>query len=142
MAAPATHRVMVNGRPVDGDVDPQVIDETMMVPLRFITEYLGGKASWNDATKTATLRYQTDVMEMTAGSERAKVNEEGRALSKAPIIVRGRILLPLREVSRFYRAQVTYNPDSRVIFVKTPSGSVEPPIRSPEVPIKRPNPSL
>ena len=138
----ATHQVMVNGRPVDGDVSPHFEDGVLMIPLRFITEYLGGKANWNDQTKTATLRYQTRTMEFRNGDLSGSVNGEGRALSKAPLILRGRILLPLRDVARFYQAEVTHNPSSRVTFIKTPSGSVEPPIRQPEVPIKLPNPSL
>ncbi|HVK04419.1 MAG TPA: copper amine oxidase N-terminal domain-containing protein [Armatimonadaceae bacterium] len=140
--AAATHQVMVNGRPVDGDVSPHFMDGTLMIPLRFVTEYLGGKANWNDQTKVATLHYQTRVMQFRHEDPSGTVNGEGRALSKAPFILRGRILLPLRDVARFYNAQVTYNPNSRVTFIKTPSGSVEPPIRQPEVPIKLPNPSL
>jgi hypothetical protein len=129
--SPATHRVMVNGRPVDGDVAPTFVGGTLMVPVRFVTEYLGGRVDWDPSERTATLRRGTrgDVV-FTIGSTRATVNREGRALSQAPVILAGRTLIPLREASRFLGAVVDYNDRTQVVFISTPGGSVEPPSRS------------
>jgi hypothetical protein len=125
----ATHRVVVNGRPVDGDVNPIAIDNVLFVPIRFVNEYLGGRVDWDNAKQEATIHRNAHVLRMTIGSTRAYLDDEGRALSQAPVLRRNRTLIPLREVARLTEAQVQYNPNSQVVFITVPQGSVEPPSR-------------
>jgi hypothetical protein len=125
----ATHRVIVNGRPVDGDVAPVAIDGVLFVPIRFVSEYLGGRVDWDNTKQEATINRNAHVIRMTIGSTRAYLDSEGRALSNAPVLRRNRTLIPLREVSRLMDAQVQYNPNSQVVFITVPKGSVEPPSR-------------
>ena len=43
---------LVNGRPVELDVPPMVIQDTTMVPLRFVSENLGARVDWLPSTQT------------------------------------------------------------------------------------------
>lgn len=124
------NRVYVNGRATGGDVVPQRFGNTVYVPLRFVTDYLGGGAIWNNRTRTARLRQGTRDITLVIGSIRATVNGEGRALTAAPRLVDGRTLLPLRDVGNLLGAQVTFNQASGAVFVTVPEGSLEPAMRT------------
>lgn len=48
----------VNGQAVKLDVPAKTINGSTMVPLRFISESLGAKVDWDDATRTAIITSQ------------------------------------------------------------------------------------
>jgi hypothetical protein len=128
--ARAASRIMVNGKPVDGDVSPVFVGDKVMVPVRFVTEYLGGEADWNAKTRVVTLTSgRGEKIVMTIGSNMAKYQGEGRALSQAPLLLEGRTLIPLKEVARLMGVRADYNYNSRVVFITAPNGSLEPPMR-------------
>lgn len=127
--ANAVQRMFVNDRPVRPDVNPQIINGKMMVPVRFVSDYLGAKTDWKTGMRRAT--FTTNVparrtIVMTAGSTRATQNGEGRALETAPVVKEGRLFLPMRDVERFFGAQVLYNPRNQTVFVKTARDSTQP----------------
>ena len=127
--ANAVQRMFVNDRPVAPDVNPQVMKGKMMVPVRFVSEYLGVKTDWKKGMRRATFTTNAPVRRtivMTAGSTRATLNGEGRALETAPMVKDGRLFLPLRDVERFFGAQVVYNPRNQTVFVKTARDSTQP----------------
>lgn len=119
----ALHSLVVNGRSVQRDMTPRTIGGTVMVPLRFVAEYLGATVHWERDTGRVWVLRERRRFTMSAGSTRATVNGEGRALSQAPVIRGRRLLIPLREVARFFDAQVDYNPQTRVVNITTAGGA-------------------
>jgi hypothetical protein len=63
---------LVNGRPVELDVPPMVIQETTMVPLRFVSENLGARVDWLPSTQTV---YIITSGERVAGSREQLPND-------------------------------------------------------------------
>ncbi|MDI3298387.1 MAG: copper amine oxidase N-terminal domain-containing protein [Bacillota bacterium] len=49
-------QVKVNGQTVTSDVPAIVVDGRTMVPLRFVTQALGGQVEWDQATRTASIQ--------------------------------------------------------------------------------------
>lgn len=123
-SAPAVQRLMVNGKPVRVDVAPQAINGTMMVPIRFVSEYLGGDVLWEPGTRKVRARNGDQRITLSIGSTQAYWGSEGRALSQAPVIRDGRTLLPLRDIARFFNAEVTYNQSARTVFLSVPETRV------------------
>ncbi len=68
---------------------------------------------------------------MTMGATLATLNGQGRAMSAAPVVVAGRAMLPLREVGRFFNADVQYNASTRTVFVNTLGGADSAPATAP-----------
>jgi hypothetical protein len=114
--------LMVNGRPASSDVDPQMIGGSMMVPIRFVAEELGANVTWDPKTRTVQLLQGNDSVTMRVGSTRASMNGEPRAMAMAPVIRKGRTLLPLRDVARFTGGIADYNSSTRTVFVTTAAG--------------------
>lgn len=51
--------------PSNADVTPRIVGGRTMLPVRFITERLGGTVVWNDTTKTATLTFGSATTQTT-----------------------------------------------------------------------------
>jgi hypothetical protein len=125
--ATLTHNLMVNGKPVGGDVEPTVVNGTVMVPIRFITQYLGGAVDWSPKGERVEIsRGSRRSIVLNIGSTRAMVNGSPSALARAPIVLHGRTFIPLREVARFFDAQVSYSPDSHTVSVTLPESATAP----------------
>lgn len=54
---------VVNGKPVTLDTAPKVADGTTLVPLRFISQSLGAKVSWDQENRTAAIEQNTSEQE-------------------------------------------------------------------------------
>lgn len=97
---------------IDADnmmVVPFVEDGTTFVPVRFIAEALGAKVDYNKDTREVTVAHGTDTLVLTIDSLTAKKNGEAVELAKAPRIVEGRTLLPLRNVSELLGKEVFWD---------------------------------
>ncbi|WP_127582205.1 stalk domain-containing protein [Paenibacillus koleovorans] len=66
--------VVVGGKSVDTPHLPLLIDGTTFVVLREYTESLGATIDWVDTTKTAIIRLNGNVVELTIGSMEMKIN--------------------------------------------------------------------
>lgn len=75
----------VNGKAVELDVPAQIIGGSTMVPLRFISESLGARVEWDNATRTAIITSQVDggTIAPTQPAEETKqevVDEQGTTI--------------------------------------------------------------
>ena len=116
-----TQSLMVDGRAVETDVRPRNRNGTIMVPIRFMAEYLGARVDWLPESKSVRILREKPSREivMQVGSHEAQMNGAARTLEQAPIIHQDRTLIPLKAVANFLNASVIYNPQTRTVFVKT-----------------------
>ncbi len=100
----------VNGKTSTLDVPPMIIDGRTMVPVRFITETLGGEAFWDSKTKTVTITLDEKVLTMVVG-------ETTEGMDVPPVIVDGRTLVPLRYISESFDAEVDWDATTKTINI-------------------------
>jgi len=55
-----TKVVMMNGKNIKMDTSPVIENSRVMVPIRFITEYLGASVEWNANQKTININSNTN----------------------------------------------------------------------------------
>ncbi|MBS3947552.1 MAG: copper amine oxidase N-terminal domain-containing protein [Dethiobacter sp.] len=68
----------------------------VMLPYRAIAERLGARVSWDSRTRAVTVTKGNDVMRLTVGQKAATVRDRTVTLEAAPLLVSGRVLVPLR----------------------------------------------
>lgn len=104
----------VNGelKPV-GDVAPTIVNDRTLVPVRFLTESFGGTVEWDGATRTATLTYGSDTIDVPIDQNKIVVNGEEKALDVGASIIDDRTMLPVRAISEALGKTVGY--DSGII---------------------------
>ncbi len=109
--------VRFNGEYMHFDVDPVLINDRTMVPLRAIFEALGASVSWNDETQTATGNRNSRVVSVTIGSNIARINGEQVEIDQSAALINDRTLVPLRFVSEAYGATVTWDDATQTVSI-------------------------
>lgn len=99
----------VNGESSQMDVAPHIIQGRTMVPLRFVTQALGGDITWHPETRRITLMKDQTVIEMGIDETIARVNGTEVMLDSPAIIVADRTFVPIRFVSEALGMQVDYD---------------------------------
>ncbi len=109
--------VMVNGKYVDFDVPPAIINDRTMVPLRYIFESMGAVVNWDGETKTIFINKDEKIITLQIGLDRMFVNSEVVELDTAPQIVDDRTLVPLAAIAEALDTQVFYNELTKTVVV-------------------------
>ena len=117
---PDTITVTLDGRELDfGNVEPQIINGSTMVPMRVIFEELGCNVNWNSDTKTVTAsKGVTDII-LTVGKKSARINKAEQMLDAAPCIVNGNTLVPVRFVSEALGVKVMWDQSTRTVSLQS-----------------------
>lgn len=76
----------VNGKPVKLHAPAQLINGTTMVPIRFISEALGGVVAWEGTSRTVIVFQHEPKIETSAESERTPSKEGSEASGSSPIL--------------------------------------------------------
>ena len=104
--------VNVDNEAVIYDVAPVIRNDRTLVPIRIITEALGGKVDWNGATKEVTLSINDKEIKMTIGKTLEKYGV-------APVIIDGRTFVPVRFVADELGANVAWDDATKTVTIKT-----------------------
>ena len=104
--------VNVDNEAVIYDVAPVIRNDRTLVPIRIITETLGGKVDWNGATKEVTLTLDGREIKMTIGKTLEKYGV-------APVIIDGRTFVPVRFVADELGATVAWDDATKTVTIKT-----------------------
>ncbi|WP_160034942.1 stalk domain-containing protein [Paenibacillus sp. An7] len=100
------------------NIVPYVKSQRTMVPLRFISESLGARVAWNQATSTATITLAGKEIKITLGSKTILVNGKKTALDAPAEYQQGRTFVPIRLISETLGKKVFYSRGIIVISEK------------------------
>lgn len=100
--------------------DAYLLNGTIMIPLRAITESLSDKAvvQWDDATKTVIIRYGQRIGSMTVGSNKMNFNGVITPMKAAPEIKEDRIFIPVEDLAYLFginENKIQWNPETMTI---------------------------
>jgi len=91
---PRSIRIVVEGTTLN--VSSQVINGRIMVPYRAVAERLGARVGWNAAERSVTVTDGDTNLKLTVGQANVVSNGRNISLDVAPVLLDGRILVPLR----------------------------------------------
>lgn len=108
------------------------IDGRTLIPLRALGEALGAKVDWNAAKQEIRIEkmlYQADsrgvvtesnrIIIMNVGSKQILKNGTGQDIDVAPQIINGSTMVPVRAVTDFLEATVSWDEASRTVTVQS-----------------------
>lgn len=124
LAAPAVERpprLVVNGRVVQTDVRPRIIDGTTLVPLRFVAEALGAEVSWDPRGREAVIVHEGERIAVVAGEGTLVAGSRIIQLRTPAQVIQGRTMVPLRAIAEGLGAQVRWDPATRTVSIRTPT---------------------
>ena len=122
-----------NGRWVNGtyqhtDLDARIIHGRTMLPIRHVGEPLGWELKWDETNKMATIikgdrqvrvwvNYSSGQVSTNNGNTWQTVRIDPDNASVQPLIISGRVLLPLRFVSEALDTMVDWDATNRTVTV-------------------------
>lgn len=113
--------VIYDGETIEFDVEPEIINDRTMVPMRAIFEAFGAKVKWDGDTSTVTAKKKSKTITMTIGSAEMTKNDTVYTFDTAPIIEDGRTLVPIRAISDLLGLEVDWNGDTKTVTITTPA---------------------
>jgi hypothetical protein len=111
--------VYLNGRRLNFEVAPQMINGRTMLPLRAIFEEMGAEVEWNPQTQTATATRGNITVILSVGSLSPTVNGVAQPIDQAGVIIDGRTLAPLRFVAEAFGGEVEWDNATRTATITT-----------------------
>ncbi|MDF2667735.1 MAG: hypothetical protein K0R67_41 [Paenibacillus sp.] len=108
-------QLYLNGKKLNPEVAPQIVNEVTIVPLRIITDSLGAKLTWTDEGQHIKLELDKMVIELQVGNEMATTNGAKEKLEAKPVIVSDKTLVPVRFISEKFGYEVGWDNDSRTV---------------------------
>lgn len=124
--APLALRVEVNGERIYFPDEQPYVDKAqrVQVPVRFVSEALNAKVDWTAATKTVTVKLDSNLLTLVLGKKEYDVNGKKLQMDTAATRVGGRTFVPLRFVSEGLGASVKWDSKVSTVYIST-SGFVD-----------------
>lgn len=122
-------KVQLDGKIVDftdeqgNVVNPKIIQNRTMVPMRKIFEIFEAEINWNNETRTVTATTTEKEISLTINSEVAKLkdlttNEEKEIeLDAAPVLVDNRTMVPVRFIAESLEKQVGWDSEEKTVVI-------------------------
>jgi hypothetical protein len=110
--------ITIDGEKLNFTVDPMIEDGTTLVQFRPIFEKLGLKIEWDGANQRITGTKEGFKIELTIGSITAVVNGKEIPLQKAPRLVNGNTVIPLRFVGEASGKVVNWDASTQLVSIK------------------------
>lgn len=114
-------KVAIDGEYVEFDVQPQLISDRTMVPLRAIFEALGAEVDWDESTQTVIAMKDDITVTATIGSTKMYIDDEERTMDVAPMLLNGRTLVPVRFVAEAFECEVFWSDEDYSVYIRTES---------------------
>ena len=118
-------KIYINGKVVESDQPPLLIDNRTFVPIRVIAEDLGATVNYDNKDRIVTIRRDKTNILLTIGDDIARISsdvETRPAILDAPAFLRNdRTYLPLRSISELFGMQVDWDGGKRAVYIKEKS---------------------
>lgn len=112
-------KVAIDGEYVEFDVQPQLINDRTMVPLRAIFEALGAEVDWDNDTQTVIAMKDDVTVTATIGSTKMYIDDEEKIMDVAPMLLNGRTLVPVRFVAESFGCKVNWDEKENLVIIST-----------------------
>ncbi|MEK4852122.1 N-acetylmuramoyl-L-alanine amidase [Paenibacillus sp. FSL H7-0756] len=116
-AAKTSPTIVLDGQaiPMQKKDKVEIVNGSVMVPLRIIAENMGMGVIWNQQVGTVTIPKESGSVELTIGRKEALIDGTSHSLSTAPRNLNGTTLVPLRFISEAMGVQVSWDNSRKVV---------------------------
>lgn len=101
------YSIKIDGIAVPPEVQPELVNNRIMVPIRVISENLGAVVEWSNSEVTITK--QKTKIKIKPNDSQAVVNDKSVVMDVKPYLKHNRIFVPLRFIAENFDCKVSYN---------------------------------
>ncbi|QUH30244.1 copper amine oxidase N-terminal domain-containing protein [Vallitalea guaymasensis] len=119
--------VTVQGETVDfPDAQPFIdANNRTLVPIRFISEALGGQVSWDGDLQQATITYDNKVIKLVINNKEITVDDKVQVMDTLAILKDSRTYVPVRFVSEAMGANVEWDSTNYIVTITLKRDTVD-----------------
>lgn len=110
--------VQVNGTNQTIDQEPYIVDGNTLVPLRFVTEALGGAVEWDGTQNKVTIIRGQNMMVFQLGQKDYLADGVRKTAEVAAELKNERTMVPLRVLTEYLGWKVTWDQNARTIVLE------------------------
>ena len=114
---PTGIKVILNGKQLEFDVEPMLINNRTMVPMRVIFEALGAEVSWDGQIQTAIGETKKTTVKITIGKDYLLKNDNIVVLDSPAVVISGRTLVPVRAIAESLDCKVEWYGETQVVEI-------------------------
>lgn len=113
-------QLILDGKKIETDVAPIIVEGRTLVPYRALLESMGGTVDWEEKASMATAVLGNKKVQITVNNKTAFVNGIRHELDVPAIIKQGRVLIPVRFVLENLDCKVDWDPKTRSVLIDSP----------------------
>lgn len=114
-AAPAAVQLVLNGKKLNPEVAPKIVNDSAIVPLRIILEEVGAQVSWLPEGQRIKVEHGKTAIELQIGNTVVSLNGVSMKLDAPPENVNGNTIVPVRFFSESFGLKVSYDDATRTV---------------------------
>lgn len=110
------------------NVEPVLVNDRTLVPVRGVCDAMGLDVSWNSDTQQVRICDEFNLVSLWIGKPVIDINDEIKTLDASPVIIDGITCVPLRAVLEPFGAQVGWDAAEKTVVVTsggTPAARTE-----------------
>lgn len=109
--------ISLNGQPLKTDTNPVLYNNTLLVPVKAISEELEAKVHWDQSTNKIIIHTPGTKIELTINDDIAYLNGEEIILSIPGQNINNRTMVPLRFISESLGASVSWDNKTKIVSI-------------------------
>lgn len=110
-------KLYLNGKRLQADVPPVILDGRTLVPVRIITENLDAKATWFEDRREVFVYGDSVSILMGIDYPYVIVNGNTESIDVAPKIIDGRTMVPIRFLAEKFHLNVSWDEKNRSVYL-------------------------
>ncbi|MCH4889843.1 hypothetical protein EZV73_19825 [Acidaminobacter sp. JC074] len=110
-------QLFVNDINITETSSPIIVNDRLMVPIKFVTEELGGQVSWDETYRTVSIKNGDNIIKLWIDSPVFEYNGKYDLSDVAPIIHNDRTYVPVKLVSNLFGVEVKWDGVNRHVKV-------------------------
>ncbi|MCL6602461.1 MAG: N-acetylmuramoyl-L-alanine amidase family protein [Paenibacillus sp.] len=116
-------RINLDGKElvISKDAQVQIVNGSVMVPLRLVTEQLGYAVKWDNVTKTAIIEQAGTILKLMVNNATAEASGRQIQLDTPPFLNGSTTLVPLRFVGEETGTTVRWDNPSKTVYLTSPA---------------------
>jgi hypothetical protein len=115
--------VFVNHKQVRFDAAPFIAENRTLVPVRGVFEAMGAQVHWDAEQQMVSVQQGDLTINLKIGSKEVTVNKDTYELDVPAVIVQDRTFIPLRFIAEQLQYDVSWNGDTRTVYITSASGT-------------------
>ena len=109
--------LILNGKPLDFDTPPKVIEGRTLVPVRKILEALDTKVEWVDSEQKVIANNDNLKLNLWIDKKEMLVNGDKVLLDVPPMVINSRTYIPVRAVSEVLNSEVYWDGKTKSVLI-------------------------